>query len=124
MPCCDTTLRYPFDDDRRYYRSTADGGIEEISRDQYNSMNKTKIKTVKMKKQLFGFAILYHEPLAFDQALQEVRYETKILVPSQEILATGNKEAGHIAAMSIPAEYKDKMENVEVIVWKVNNVCY
>lgn len=85
--------------------------------------NCSPIKKQSMKKQLYGFAILYHEPLVFDQALQEVRYDTKVIVPSQEILAVGSRDAGNIAAMGIPAEYKDKMENVEVVLWKVNN-CY
>lgn len=68
-----------------------------------------------MKKKLYGFAILFHETVSEPGKVAVIN--SRILVPSQEILATNHKEAYSLASMRVPAEYVDKMEFVEIIVW-------
>jgi len=65
-----------------------------------------------MKKRLFEFAVLLHPTEA------EIKdgKETIIVVDKKTILAADETKAGMAAVMQIPADYKDKLEQIEVFV--------
>jgi hypothetical protein len=70
-----------------------------------------------MKKKLYGFAILYHDTI--NEPGKQTVIKTTMLVPATEILAINPMQAFSLASMQVPAEYKDKMEFVEILVWGV-----
>ena len=65
---------------------------------------------------LFEYAVIYHPKLVKDQAGNETQGPDKLLVEPVFVLASNDKEVAMKAARSIPDEYVDKLEQIEVIV--------
>jgi len=65
-----------------------------------------------MKKQFFQFAVLFHPT----KEGYEKGEHSKALVEIKTIFASDAKEAGILAAREIPAEYLDKLDQVEIAV--------
>jgi hypothetical protein len=66
---------------------------------------------------LFQYAVLYHPREKKDAAGNPTETKKSILVtPVTNILATSDKEVGILAARSLPEEYLDKLDDVEIIV--------
>ncbi len=69
------------------------------------------------KGKLFEYAILFHPKEKKDAAGNVLEDKKSILViPPTTILAGSDKEVGMIAAKSLPDEYDDKLEQVEIVV--------
>jgi hypothetical protein len=69
------------------------------------------------KGKLFEYAILYHPKAKKDAAGNELDPQKSVIVKGlTEVLATSEKEVGMLAAKSIPADYDDKLEDVEILV--------
>jgi predicted RNase H-like nuclease (RuvC/YqgF family) len=67
-----------------------------------------------MKKlQLFQYAILWHptEKQATDDGAK-----SKVITQITSILSNDDKSAAMAAAMQIPSEYKDNLEQIEIVV--------
>lgn len=65
-----------------------------------------------MKKQLFEYAVLLH-PSSKENENQE---PSKIIVEKTTTLATSSEKVAMEAVMSIPAEYKNRLDEIEVVV--------
>lgn len=73
------------------------------------------------KGKLFEYAVLYHPKEKKDAAGNAIETKKSILVqPLTPILAVSDKEVAMLAAKSIPAEYDDKLEDVEILVRAFN----
>ena len=69
-----------------------------------------------MKGNLFTYAVLYHPKVIKDAAGNEIQESSTILVQPTSIIAQDDGGARIIAARAIPAEFTDKLEQVEIIV--------
>lgn len=67
-----------------------------------------------MKLKLFEYAILLH-PVENKDA-KEVSEKTTVIKLPTVILAKDDKQAGMLIAREIPADYVDKLDQIEVIV--------
>jgi len=66
-----------------------------------------------MKKKLFLTAALYHKEIITGT---EKTYETTIIFSGKEFLATDDKIVAMQVIRSLPEEYNDKLECVEILV--------
>lgn len=66
--------------------------------------------------QLFEYTVLYHPKATKEQVDNRKEPNSTIIVEPARILAPSAKEAGIKASRAIPAEYEDKLEDVEVLV--------
>jgi hypothetical protein len=65
------------------------------------------------KGQLFQYAVLWHPNKKQDE---EEGLKTKVVVDVTTVLCNDQKEATMRAAMSIPAEYREQLDQVELFV--------
>lgn len=73
------------------------------------------------KGKLFEYAVLYHPKEKRDAAGNPLESRKSILVSKPEfILAGSDKEVAMLAAKSIPAEYDDKLDDVEIVIRPFN----
>lgn len=69
------------------------------------------------KGKLFEYAVLYHPKEKKDAAGNPLDDKKSIIVKDiTSILATSEKEVGMMAAKSIPPEYDNKLDDVEIII--------
>jgi hypothetical protein len=67
-----------------------------------------------MKKKLFQFAALWHEPK--NEPGKALEYNTQIIVHPTTVLAVSEEVARVAAARLIPEAYQEKLEQIEIIV--------
>ena len=67
------------------------------------------------KSKLYEFAILYH-PKPRKKSGEEVQGKSVLLTEPTRVLAASDAEVSILAAREIPAEYLDKLEDVEILV--------
>ena len=65
------------------------------------------------KSKLFQYAIIWHPT---EKQVKEDGTKSKLVKSLDTILATDEKSVLMFAAMSISAEYKDQLEQVEIVV--------
>lgn len=65
---------------------------------------------------LFEYAILYHPKTIKDGSGNDITTPDKIISSPQFVLAKDDKEVAIRAARSIPDEYMDKLDLVEIVV--------
>jgi hypothetical protein len=69
------------------------------------------------KGKLFEYAVLYHPKTKKDAAGNPIEDKKSILVSDvTRVLATSDKEVAMLAARSLPEEYTDKLEDVEIVI--------
>jgi hypothetical protein len=69
------------------------------------------------KGKLFEYAVLYHPKEKKDAAGNPLETKKSLIVtPLTTILAGSDKEVAMLAAKAIPAEYDDKLEDVEIAI--------
>ena len=69
------------------------------------------------KGKLFEYAVLYHPPETKDAAGNPIENKKSILVKEPtRVVAVSEPEVAMLAAKSIPDEYNDKLEHVEIVV--------
>lgn len=69
------------------------------------------------KGKLFEYAVLYHPREKKDAAGNPLESKKSILVGEvARIIAGSDKEVAMLAAKSIPDEYNDKLEDVEIVI--------
>jgi hypothetical protein len=69
------------------------------------------------KGKLFEYAVLFHPKEKKDAAGNALEVKRSILVQDvTRVLAVSDKEVGMLAAKAIPAEYDDKLEDVEIVI--------
>lgn len=66
-----------------------------------------------LKSKLFQYAIIWHPT---EKQVKDEGAKSKLVKPLDTILATDDKSVLMTAAMSIPTEYKDQLEQVEIVV--------
>jgi len=68
------------------------------------------------KGKLFEYAVIFH-PKEKDAAGNALETKKSIIVTDvTRVLATSDKEVGMLAAKSIPDEYSDKLDDVEIVI--------
>jgi hypothetical protein len=68
------------------------------------------------KGKLYTYAVLHHPKVVKDAAGNEIQEKSTILVSPTSTIASTDAEIQIIAAQSIPKEYADKLEQVEIVV--------
>jgi hypothetical protein len=69
------------------------------------------------KGKLFEYAVIYHPKEKKDAAGNPLESKRSIIVTDvTRVLATSDKEVGMLAAKSIPEDYTDKLEDVEIVI--------
>lgn len=69
------------------------------------------------KGKLFEYAVLYHPKEKKDAAGNPLETKKSIIVTDvKRVLAISDKEVGMLAAKSIPPEYEDKLDDVEIVI--------
>ena len=68
------------------------------------------------KGKLFEYAALYHPKQTKDQAERGESPKSVLVTPPTTIMAGSEQEVGIVAARALPAEYVDKLEDVEIVV--------
>jgi len=69
------------------------------------------------KGKLFEYAVLYHPKEKKDAVGNPLETKKSIVVTDvKRIVATSDKEVGMLAAKSIPPEYEDKLDDVEIVI--------
>jgi hypothetical protein len=69
------------------------------------------------KGKLFEYAVIYHPKEKKDAAGNPLESKKSLIVKDLErVLATSDKEVAMLAAKSIPDEYNDKLEDVEIVI--------
>lgn len=69
------------------------------------------------KGKLFEYAVIYHPKEKKDAAGNPLETKKSIVVSDvTRVLAVSDKEVAMLAAKAIPAEYDDKLEDVEIVV--------
>lgn len=68
------------------------------------------------KGKLFEYAVLHHPKAKKDLAGNEETVKSAILTDVTRILAVTPEEVSILAARTIPPEYLDKLEQVEIVV--------
>ena len=69
-----------------------------------------------VRKTIFEYAILYNPPEKYDESGNEILQSTVLVSDVTRIMASDATEATLLAARTIPAEYLDKMDRIEVAV--------
>ena len=64
------------------------------------------------KSSMFQYAALWHP----NKKQEEEGMKSKLIVEIKTILCVDQKEAGLRAVMEIPAEYKDQLDQVELLI--------
>jgi hypothetical protein len=65
---------------------------------------------------LFTYAVLYHPKVVKDAAGNEIQEKSSILAGPTSAVTTTDAEAQIIASRSIPDNFLDKLEQVEIVV--------
>lgn len=65
------------------------------------------------KSKLFQYAIIWHPT---EKQVKEDSTKSKLVKPLDTILATDEKSVLMTAAMNIPTEYKEQLDQVEIVV--------
>ena len=65
------------------------------------------------KSKLFQYAILWHPT---EKQVEDEGAKSKVLVELKTILAADDKNAAMAAAMEIPADYKNQLDQIELVV--------
>jgi len=65
------------------------------------------------KSKLFQYAIIWHPT---EKQVKDDGAKSKLVKALDTILATDDKSVLMTAAMNIPAEYKDQLDQVEIVV--------
>ena len=65
------------------------------------------------KSKLFQYAIIWHPT---EKQVKEDSTKSKLVKPLDTILAIDEKSVLMTAAMNIPAEYKEQLDQVEIVV--------
>lgn len=69
------------------------------------------------KGKLFEYAVIYHPKEKKDAAGNPLENKKSLIVKDLErVLAVSDKEVAMLAAKSIPDEYNDKLEDVEIVI--------
>lgn len=68
------------------------------------------------KSKLYEYAVLHHPKTKKDLAGNEEIVKSSILTDVTRVLAAGPEEVSILAARSIPNDYLDKLEQVEIVV--------
>lgn len=69
------------------------------------------------KGKLFEYAVLYHPKEKKDAAGNPLESKKSIVVKEPTtVVAVSEQEVGILAAKSIPSEYEDKLEDVEIVI--------
>jgi hypothetical protein len=68
------------------------------------------------KSSLFEYAVLYHPKAKKDLAGNEETTKSVILTDVTRVLASGPDEVSILASRSIPEEYLDKLQQVDIVV--------
>lgn len=69
------------------------------------------------KGKLFEYAVLYHPKEKKDAAGNPLDSKKSIVIKEPTtVIAGGEQEVGILAAKAIPAEYEDKLEDVEIVI--------
>jgi hypothetical protein len=69
------------------------------------------------KGKLFEYAVLYHPKEKKDAAGNPLESKRSIVVKEPTtVIASSDAEVGILAAKSIPEEYVDKLEDVEIVI--------
>ena len=66
--------------------------------------------------QLYEYAVLYHPKQTKDQAERNEYPKSVLIVDPTRVVSSSELEVPMIAARAIPAEYADKLSDVEIIV--------
>ena len=69
-----------------------------------------------MAKKLFEYAVLYHPKVTKDANGNETQGPDVLLVKSEFVLAADDKQVAIQAARSIPEEYLERLDQVEICV--------
>jgi hypothetical protein len=69
-----------------------------------------------VKGKLFEYAVLHHPKPKKDVAGNEEPTKSSILTDVTRVLAASPEEVSILAARSIPSDYLDKLEQVEIVV--------
>lgn len=69
------------------------------------------------KGKLFEYEVLYHPKTKKDAAGNPMEEKKSILVSApQHVLAVSDKEVAMLAARSLPEDYTDKLDDVEIVI--------
>lgn len=68
------------------------------------------------KGQLFEYAILHHPKATKEQAERNDEPKSVLVLEPKRVLAGSKEEVGILAAREIPAQFLDKLAQVEVVV--------
>ena len=68
------------------------------------------------KGRLYTYAVLYHPKVVKDAAGNEIQEKSSILAGPTSVIAVTDAEAQITASRSIPDNYLDKLEQVEIVV--------
>ena len=69
------------------------------------------------KGKLFEYAVVYHPREKKDAAGNPIESKKSIIVQDiTRVLAGSDKEVAMLAAKSIPDEYNDKLDDVEIVI--------
>jgi hypothetical protein len=69
-----------------------------------------------LKGKLFEYAVVHHPKAKKDQAGNEEQVKSLLLTDVTQVLAGTPEEVSILAARSIPDDYIDKLEQIEIIV--------
>lgn len=69
-----------------------------------------------MAQRIFEYAIIFHPVQTKEQRDAGQKPKSMILTPVTQVLAIDEKEVGLLAARSIPSEYTDKLDQVEIAI--------
>lgn len=65
------------------------------------------------KQRMFQYAIIWHPT---EKQQKEESLKSKVLVEIKTVLAADEKAIGMLAAMEIPAEKKNELDQIEIVV--------
>jgi len=65
---------------------------------------------------LFEYAIIYHPKAQKDASGNDTTPSDVLVKDITSVLATSDKQVSMLAAKSIPSEYDDKLEQVEIVI--------
>ncbi len=68
------------------------------------------------KGKLYEYAVIHHPKAKKDVAGNEEPVKSKIVTDVTRVLATSDQEVSILAARTIPEEYLDKIEQIEIVV--------
>lgn len=68
------------------------------------------------KGKLFEYAVLYHPKATKDQIERADYPKSEVVTELKSVLAKNEQEVAMLAARSIPSDYADKLDSVEILV--------